>query len=99
MMDMRSFPKPQLMPAKIEDIAVAHAFDRTAVVPVAEIDAGAKLARYQHGIGRVLDKTVHPAAFVGLEVTDDDVSEPLWIEHLRDRRADGVVGVIEARVD
>ena len=87
------------MPADFEDVAVAHAFDRSAVAPMREVDGSAKLARHEYGAGRVDEKSVHTAALVGLEMAKGHIGKPLWIEHLRHGGPHGVVGLVKASVD
>jgi hypothetical protein len=65
------------VPADLEDLAVAHALDRSAVAPMSQVDGSAKLARDEHGAGRLVEKPVHPAALVGLEMPEDHIGNPL----------------------
>jgi hypothetical protein len=65
----------------MEHITVRHALDRTLVVPLLKIDPSAQCTASQNGIGRLGDKAPHPAAFIGLEVRNNDVAEARGIEH------------------
>jgi hypothetical protein len=84
------------MAPELEDGAVAHPSDGPQVVPVGKVDAGAQLAGDEHRAPGLGEKTDHPTVRVRLEVPQDHIGEPRWVEDLGDGPADGVVGLDEA---
>src|SRR5262245_39387653 len=81
-MHVRGLPKPQPVFAQNQHVAVLHTLDGTSVVPLLKIDACTQCTASQHGIRCLGDEAPHPAAFVSLEVRNNDMAEARWIEHL-----------------
>ena len=75
MVDVWGLPEAQPMLPEIKHIAVLHALDRPGVVPLLKVDPPTNCAAGKHSLCGLSDEPAHSAAFVCLEVRDDDVAQ------------------------
>src|SRR4029453_1989497 len=75
----------------MDHITVLHALDRTFVVPLLKIDPSTQRTAGQHGVRCLGDEAPHPAAFVSLEMRNNNVAEARGIEDLGNRGTNVVV--------
>ena len=101
MVDVGRLEEPQRVAPGVDRVAVAHALHAVDEVDPerGQVEDRRHVAADELGVRRLVHEALHAAALVALEVEQHDVREAGRVEHLADRLADAVVGLVHAGVN